>query len=248
MLLVWVYTIVSLLIVSLISFVGVLSLAVKSKNLDKWTMVMVSFAVGVIFGDVFIHLLPQITRNGFSQNSSFMILVGILIFFIIEKIVHWHHAHIGAEHNLIKPVAIMNLVGDGVHNFLDGILVGVSYLVSVPLGVATTLAVIFHEIPQEVSDFGVLVYGGLRVKKALLFNFLSAITAILGGAIAIVIGTKIQGFVDSLIPIAIGGFIYIAGSDLMPELHKETKIRDMAKQLIAIALGVGVMYLLLYLE
>lgn len=142
----------------------------------------------------------------------------------------------------------MNLVGDGIHNLLDGVLVGVSYLVSIPLGIATTLAVIFHEIPQEVSDFGILVYSGLRIKKALLFNFFSAITAVVGGALAIIIGAKLQGFTDSLIPITIGGFIYIAGSDLMPELHKETKIRDMAKQLIAITLGIGVMYALLFLE
>lgn len=248
MLSVWVYTIVSLLIVSLISFIGVLSLAVKVKNLGRWTTLLVSFAVGVLFGDVFIHLLPEITKDGFTQKSSFMILVGILIFFVIEKIVHWHHSHKGTEHTLIKPIAIMNLVGDGIHNFLDGVLVGVSYLVSIPLGIATTLAVIFHEIPQEVSDFGILVYSGLRIKKALLFNFFSAITAVVGGALAIIIGTKLQGFTDSLIPIAIGGFIYIAGSDLMPELHKETKIRDMAKQLLAIVLGIGVMYALLILE
>jgi zinc and cadmium transporter len=142
----------------------------------------------------------------------------------------------------------MNLIGDGVHNLIDGMLIGASYCVSIPIGIATTLAVVLHEIPQEIGDFGVLVHGGLSVKKALAFNFLSAVTAILGALISLVIGPHLADYSLSLLPITAGGFIYIAGSDLIPELQHEVKLSNSILQFSSIILGVGVMALLVLLE
>jgi zinc and cadmium transporter len=143
----------------------------------------------------------------------------------------------------------MNLFGDGVHNLIDGLIVGGSYIASVPLGIATTIAVIFHEIPQEIGDFGILIYGGFGKRKALMFNFLTALTAVIGVIIAFVLGSAIEGFVPLLIPFAAGNFIYIAGSDLIPELRKDTpEPKKSALQMVSLILGVLPMLLLLLLE
>jgi len=142
----------------------------------------------------------------------------------------------------------MNLIGDGVHNLIDGMLIGASYTVSIPIGIATTLAVILHEIPQEIGDFGVLLHAGLSIKKAFAFNFLSALTAILGAIISLFAGSHIEGYSSILLPITAGGFIYIAGSDLIPELQYECKLSTSVQQFIAIILGVGIMALLVLLE
>src|SRR5690606_7506091 len=128
--------------------------------------------------------------------------------------VHHGHAHHGhAHHDHAAPFATMNLVGDAAHNLIDGMIVAAAYLVSIPAGVVTTLAVMFHEIPQEIGDFGVLVYGGYEPRKALLYNFLSGLTAVLGAVLALVIGARVEGFADYLLPITAGAFLYVAGSD-----------------------------------
>jgi len=148
----------------------------------------------------------------------------------------------------IHPFAYMNLVGDALHNFIDGLVIAASYLVSIPVGIATTSAVLLHEIPQEIGDFGVMLHGGLSRTKALVLNFLTALTAVLG----VIIGLLLNNFIDNIqlfvIPIAIGGFIYIAGSDLIPELHKETDIKRSIIQIITFILGVLIMLSLLLLE
>jgi zinc and cadmium transporter len=148
----------------------------------------------------------------------------------------------------IHPFAYMNLVGDGFHNFIDGLIIAGSYLVNLQVGIATTLAVILHEIPQEIGDFGVLLHGGFSKSKALLLNFATALTAILGTIAVLIVGSKVQGLSSILLPIAAGGFIYIAGADLIPELHKETEFRGSLFQLFTFILGIGVMALLLLLE
>jgi len=140
-----------------------------------------------------------------------------------------------------------NLIGDGVHNLVDGLVIGASYLVGIPLGITTTIAIILHEIPQEIGDFGVLVHGGFTRKKALMLNLLTALTAVAGVIISLLIGTKIQNYTLFLLPFTAGGFIYIAGSDLIPELHKEVKPLKSLFQLIAILLGIGIMFLLTFL-
>lgn len=246
---VWIYSLVSVLIVSLISFVGILTLSINTKKLRKILLYLVSFSAGALFGDAFIHLLPKIIEEvGFGLNISIYVLFGIAFSFIIEKFIHWRHCHIPHSEEHIHPFAMMNLFGDGVHNFIDGLIIGASYLVSIPVGIATTLAVILHELPQEIGDFGVLLHGGFSRAKALLFNFVTALTAVFGAVISLFISSYVENITTFLIPFAAGTFIYIAGSDLIPELHKEVKVKKSIFQFIAIVLGVLVMLLMLQLE
>ncbi|MCH8003754.1 MAG: ZIP family metal transporter [Nanoarchaeota archaeon] len=245
---VWIYTLVSVLIVSLISFVGVLTLSIKADKLKKILLYMVSFSAGALFGDAFIHLLPEIIEEvGFGLNISIYVMIGIGFSFVIEKFIHWRHCHIPHSKEHIHPFAMMNLFGDGVHNFIDGIIIGASYLVNIPVGIATTLAVIFHELPQEIGDFGVLLHGGFSKAKALFFNFITALTAVFGAIVSLLIGSYVENITTFLVPFAAGTFIYIAGSDLIPELHKEVEIKKSLLQFISIVLGVSVMLFLLLL-
>jgi len=248
---VWAWTIGSVIVISLISLIGVVTLSLNKTKLKAILLILVSFAVGGLFGDAFIHLLPQSFKAlGVNLKTSLYILAGIFIFFILEKFIRWRHCHIPVSKEHIHPVAIMNLVGDGAHNMLDGMIVAASFVVSVPIGIATTLAVILHEIPQEIGDFGILIYSGITVKKALFLNFISALTAVVGAIIALILESRIRGFAMYLLPITAGGFLYIGGSDLIPELHKEdhVKISTSLLQLVAIMLGIGIMALLVFIE
>lgn len=244
---IWIYTLIAVVIVSLISFFGAIVMIIKQRFMKKILILMVSFAAGAMLGDVFLHMIPELAHEeALNLNSSIFILVGILIFFVLEKIIHWRHCHLSACKDHPHPLAFMNLVGDAVHNFIDGVLIAGSFMLSIPVGIATTIAVILHEIPQEMGDFGVLLHSGMKPRRALMFNFLSALTAVAGALIVLIIGTNIDitGFI---IPITIGGFLYIANADLIPELHKETKISQSVMQLISILIGAGIMLLLLLL-
>jgi zinc and cadmium transporter len=246
---IWIYTLTSVLIVSLLSFVGILTLSIKVNKLKKILLYMVSFSAGALFGDAFIHLLPEVVKEtGFRLNISFYLMFGIGFSFIAEKFIHWRHCHIPTSKQHIHPFAIMNLFGDAVHNFIDGLIIGASYLASIPVGIATTIAVILHELPQEIGDFGVLLYGGFSKMKALLFNFITALAAVFGAVISLLVSLYIENITTFLIPFAAGTFIYIAGSDLIPEIHKEVEVKKSLMQFIAITLGVIVMLALLLLE
>jgi zinc and cadmium transporter len=247
--LIWFYSLLSVFIVSSISIIGIFTLGIKQDRLKTILIYLISFSAGALFGDAFIHLLPElIEERGFSVISGISIVFGILMFFILEKFVHWQHCHMPVSKTHVHPFAYMNLVGDALHNFIDGLIIAASYLVSIPVGLATTSAVLLHEIPQEIGDFGVMIHGGLSRTKALLLNFLTALTAVLG----VVIGLLLNNYSDNIkyifIPLAIGGFIYIAGSDLIPELHKETNIKRSIIQIITFVLGILIMLSLLFLE
>lgn len=247
---VWLYSLISVFLVSFISLVGIITLSIKSQKLHKFLIYLISLSAGTLLGDAFFHLLPEISQQGLALKSSVFILLGITIFFFLEKVIHWQHCHSQVtEEKHIHPFAYTNLVGDGLHNFIDGLIIAGSYLVSVPTGIATTIAVILHEIPQEIGDFSVLIHAGFTKSKALTLNFLSALTAILGAIVALLL-TNISANIESfLVPIAIGGFIYIAGSDLIPEIHKHSqKISRSILQIISFLIGIGIMYLLLLLE
>jgi zinc and cadmium transporter len=245
---IWIYGLISVLIVGLISFIGIFTLSIKKDRLKKILLYLVSFSVGGLLGDAFIHLLPEAAEMGFKLNTSISILLGIVVSFIVEKFVQWRHCHIITSKEHPHPFAIMNLIGDSVHNFIDGLVIGASYISGVQLGITTTLAVAFHEIPQEIGDFAVLLYGGFSNKKALLINFASALTSIFGLIIVFMLTPVFKNLSSFLIPFAAGEFIYIASSDLIPELHKETKPKKSAIQLIAVILGIGLMLLLVFLE
>jgi zinc and cadmium transporter len=245
----WIFALLSVIIVSTISLIGILFLWVTEKKLKEIFTYLVSFAVGGLLGDVFLHMMPEIIDSGFQTTTAIILIAGILSSFIVERFLQWRHCHIPTSSDHPHSFAYMNLFGDSVHNLIDGLIIGGSYIVSIPLGVATTIAVIFHEIPQEMGDFGVLVYGGFTKKKALIFNFLTALTAVIGAVIALALGSTIECFTPLLLPFAAGNFIYIAGSDLIPELRKDTpELKKSALQFLSLIMGVIPMVLLLLLE
>ncbi|MDD5019563.1 MAG: ZIP family metal transporter [Candidatus Omnitrophica bacterium] len=245
----WIYALLSVFLVSIISLVGILALAIDERRLKRALLFLVSFAVGGLFGDVFIHILPEAFEEAVSPlRVSFGVIAGILLFFILEKFIYWRHCHAGVCDMHDKPVVWLNLIGDAFHNFIDGIIIGASYSVSFAIGITSTLAVVLHEIPQEIGDYGILVNGGLSRRKALGMNFLCALVAVLGAVTALLIGPHINDFADYALPLTAGGFIYLAGSDLIPELHREIRFSRSIFQLLSIICGVMVMALLLLLE
>ncbi len=244
----YLYAIISVLIVSLLSLIGVAYLSLKDKKFKKLLIYSVSFSAGALFGDVFFHLLPEaVEDSGLTIALSSSLLSGIIVLFIIEKFIHWRHCHFQSKSH-IHPFAFTNLIGDALHNLIDGLIIGASYLASIPVGIATTVAVILHEIPQEIGDFGILMHGGFSKSRALLFNFISALTAVVGALIALFLSSRVGNINNFLIPFAAGGFIYIAGSDLIPELHKEVKLRSSFIQLLMLLSGLAVMFLLALVE
>ncbi len=244
----WLYALSSVVIVSLLSLIGLATIALDENRLRKILMFMVSFAVGGLFGDVFIHIFPDVYGKGKDLAVSLGVLGGIFLFFVLEKFIYWRHCHSTECVAHTKPFVFLNLIGDAVHNFFDGVIIGASYTASIPLGIATTLAVVLHEIPHEVGDYGILIHGGLSRWRALFLNFVCATVAILGTILALFIGAKLKSFAFYAMPFTAGGFIYIAGSDLIPELHKEANIGRSLFQFAAIVLGVALMSLLILLD
>lgn len=242
---IWLYTITSVIIVSLASLIGLFTISIKIDKLKIFLTPLVSFAAGALLGGVFIHLLPEmVEEQSFTLNLSMLILLGIILFFILEKIICWRHCHIPTSKDHPHTLGIMNLLGDGLHNFTDGVIIAASYMAAIPLGIATTIAVLFHEIPQEIGDFSVLIYAGFSKTKALLFNLLSALLAVLGAIVTLSVGSNINSFVDFLIPITAGGFIYIATADLIPELKKEQGFSKSIWQFLSLCFGIIIMWLL----
>ena len=239
----WLYALGSVMVVSFISLVGVATLSLSRNLLNRILLFLVSFAVGSLLGGAFIHIIPEAFASDLNPLAvSASVLAGIILFFILEKFFRWRHCHLETTDDHVHPVVPMNIFGDAMHNFIDGILIGVSYAVSIPLGMATTVAVLLHEIPQEIGDFGILIHGGLTVKKALLFNFASALTSVIGVVLVLIIGTSMEGIVLYFLPMTAGGFIYIAGSDLIPELHHNTDVKVSILQLMALLGGIAVMF------
>jgi zinc and cadmium transporter len=247
---IWIYSITSVFIVSLLSFIGIVSLSIQIKNLKKILIYLISFSAGALIGDAFIHLLPEAVEicGGFNIDISLYVILGIIVSFVIEKFIHWRHCHLPTTSEHKHPFAWMNLFGDSIHNFIDGLIIGAAYIISIPVGIATTIAVILHEIPQEIGDFGVLIHGGFSVKKAILLNFATALTALFGTISVLFFGAQSGNLSFFLVPFAAGNFIYIASTDLIPELHKETTVSKSIFQLICFIFGVCVMLLLLLLE
>jgi zinc and cadmium transporter len=232
----------SVIAVSLIAFVGILFVGLKESLLKRILTALIGFASGTLLGGAFLHLLPEAIEMN-EATAFYYVIIGIVSFFALEKFLYWRHCH--EEECPVHMFVYLNLIGDGVHNFIDGMIIAATYIISFAagnyhLGFATTLAVISHEIPQEIGDFGVLIYGGLSKRKALTYNFLSAVTAILG-AITTYFLTYVQSVETLLVPFAAGGFIYIAATDLMPELHKKSRAGASIVQLLAIVLGIGLM-------
>lgn len=248
----------SVTLVSLVSLVGLVTLALDEARVRRTATLFVSFAVGALLGDAFIHLIPETFGDSVSRRAalgrSLLILGGMLLFFVVEKLLRRDHdarrAHLHGRSSVGRPeLAAINLIGDGTHNLIDGLLIGASYMASPALGVSTTIAVLLHEIPQELGDFGILIHSGLPVRKAVLLNLASASVAIVGTVIALLVGSFVQHAIVSLfLPVTAGGFVYIAAADLIPELQHDRSLRGAVRQTVLIAAGIAVMGMLTLLE
>ena len=233
----------SILLVSLVSLVGVFLLSLHERFLKKAMPYLVSFSTGALLGNVFLHILPELALEGGGfEQSLFIVLIGFLFSFVLEKFIYWRHCHDMECASHVHPVGSLILVGDAAHNIIDGVLITTAYLVSIPLGMATTLAVLLHEIPQEFGDFAVLIHSGYSKTRALIFNFISALFAFIGAALVLVLARDVSGLEMLLLPLVAGNFLYIAGSDLIPELHRESHIQKSLWQLFWMIAGIGVMW------
>ncbi len=256
MLFTWIFG--SILLVGVVSLIGVFALALKDALLHRLLFLLVPLAAGALIGDSLFHLLPESFEANTGPLASIAVIAGVLTFFILEKFLHWHHAHHGKEEEHMghdctdhdrrpKHLAPLVITADAVHNFIDGAIIAGSFLVSIPLGIATTIAVLLHEIPQEIADFGLLLHSGLSKGRALLFNFLSALTAFLGAGFALLL-SDIENFSVFALAFTGGSFLYIAIADIVPELHKEKRLAHGLIQLTCLLIGISAMGALLFLE
>jgi zinc and cadmium transporter len=234
------YIFLATFLVSLISFVGVLCLAIKENILNKILLILIGLSAGALMGGAFLHLLPEAVENSTGLNVYLFVLIGFILFFLIEKVLHWRHCHKGECD--VHTFQYMNLVGDSIHNFIDGMIMAASFVVSIPLGITTTIAISTHEIPQEIGDFGVLLYGGFSKKKAILLNFVVALTAVMGGIVGYFVSSLIDNIVLFILPFAAGGFLYIAATDLVPEIRKELDMKKYMVTLLVFICGILIMW------
>ena len=244
----WLPAIVSVVVVSLISFVWLFTLSLQGETLKRLMFVLISFAAGTLLGDTFLHIFPELAEEiGFELPVGLSILGAMLLFYLLENVIHWHHYHHISDEDK-HPVGTLNLVGDGFHNLIDGMIIGAAYLVDLRLGIATTMAVAFHEIPQEIGDFAILIHSGFSKTRALVLNFISALVAVIGVLLVIWFGQVVEGLLPLLLAFTAGGFIYIATVDLIPELHKEVRIGKSALQLVFLIAGIALMAFFTLLE
>jgi len=227
---------IAVFLISLISFVGAFTLFLKRNLLTRLLLLFIAFSAGAMLGGAFLHLLPESLSLG--ENLFVYAIFGIVLFFLLEKFLYWRHCHVGICE--VHPFTYLNLVGDGIHNFVDGMIIAASFMSGTELGISTTVAVALHEVPQELGDFSVLIYGGMDSKRALFYNFLSALTAV-AGALFVYFFFSFASLGKYLLPFAAGGFIYIASSDLIPELHKARRISDSVAQFLLFLLGIALM-------
>ena len=252
----------SVLAISLASLAGALTLSLGRARLERIIFLLVSFAVGAMMGGALLHLIPESYEAlGGGPRTGLLVLAGVLAFFVLEKFLHWRHQHgapealagatghsHGHSHGLeagAAPFALVNLVGTIAHNVIDGAIVAASYMVSIQTGIVTTIAVMLHEIPQEIGNFGVLVYGGYSPRRALFYNFVAGLGGLAGAGLVLVLGAGFEGLADYLLPITAGAFLYIAGSDLIPELNRRHSYpaSKAVGQLLMMLLGIAVMAL-----
>ncbi len=217
------WTLGSVGLISILSLIGAITLLLTASRVKIVLYILVAFSAGAMMGGAFFHLLPEALSEISAMQTFTTMLLGFSLFFLLERLILWHHCH----HNdtcKVHPFTYLNLVGDGIHNFIDGFIIAIAYSISLEVGMVATLAIILHEIPQELGDFGVLVYGGFRPKSALFLNFITAIFAIIGAIAGCLLKDTLGNYLPYVLPFAAGNFIYIAGSDLIPELHKEPQV------------------------
>lgn len=230
----------SSILVGLPSLAGAVTLSMREDMFRKIIFMLVSLSTGVLMGASLLHLIPEAIRQVEVRTVMLITLLGFSSFFLLERVMRWRHCH--EDECDVHPVTYLALIGDSLHNFIDGVIIAGSYLIDFNVGVVTTIAVLLHEVPQELGDFAVLVHGGFSKNRALVFNFLTAMTSVLGAFIGYFLLVS-ENFVVYILPFAAGNFLYIASSDLIPELHKETEIRRSATSFGVFLLGLGLMIL-----
>lgn len=242
------YGFLSVVGVSMVSLFGAMFLFIKESNIKKMVLPLVGLATGALFGDAFLHLIPEaLESETVGEYVPLFILLGIVCFFAFERFLHWHHHHDVEGHEGELPLGKMILVSDALHNFIDGVIIAVAFATDTTVGIATTIAVVLHELPQEIGDFGLLIHSGYSRAKALWYNFVSALFAIVGFVVALFFIVS-EDFLVLVSAFAAGSFVYIAGSDLVPALHNTRSTKDSFKAFVGFLLGILVMYLLLFLE
>lgn len=240
---IFIFILIATIVDSLVSLVGIFTLSKNEKFLRHILLDLVAMAAGSLIAGAFLHLLPESIGLLGPIIPLQVTLFSFIGFFLFEKILRWHHCH-NPDHESLHVVGYMNLAGDMVHNFLDGVVIAGAFVTSIPLGIATTMAIIFHEIPQEFGDFAILVHSGFTVRKALLFNIMVGATAVLGGIAGYFATVAVEGLAPYLLSVAAGGFLYIAASDLIPEIHKENSLKKTITLIITFLAGVAIMFLI----
>lgn len=241
-------------VASLFSLIGIYALSLKEKTLHSILLMLIAFSAGSILGVAYFDLLPEaieLAREYFEESFAYIyITIGFILFFFIERFIYWYHGHghetdISAEtadRAAAKGFVYLNLIGDGIHNFVDGMVIAVSFLTGLSVGLAATVAVIFHELPQEMGDYGILIFGGFKRGKALLLNFLVALTVILGGISGVLLIETVEALSGLLIALSAGGFIYLAASELIPELQEEKSFKKSVVQFALFILGIALIW------
>lgn len=245
----WIVTVTFL--ISLVAFIGALVLFLREKILNRILLILVAFSAGALIGGAFLHLIPEaIHEIGVDEMSIFAtfsyLLIGFCTFFVLEQLIRWHHHH-ATLHPKIMPFSYLTLISDGIHNFIDGLVIAASFMVNFHIGITTSLAIALHEIPQEIGDFGVLVYGGLDKVKALSLNYISAITVVVGGIVGFLLYGYLGKSIAILLPFAAGNFIYIASTDLIPEIRfKQSIVKSLTRFVVFLA-GIGLMLIIRFM-
>ncbi len=238
------WIIFSTLIISIFALVGVITLHLKQKLLDKILLSLVALSAGALMGGAFLHLMPEAVEMAGGEILIYS-LFGFILFFLVEKVFHWRHCHKGVCD--VHTFGYMNLIGDSIHNFIDGLIIAVAFVTNIPLGITTAIAIALHEIPQEIGDYGVLVYAGYKKSKALLMNFIVALMVVFGGIVGFFASSLVEQFTMILLPLAAGGFIYIAASDLIPEIRNIKSLKHSTITFIIFLMGILIMWLVKFI-
>lgn len=226
---------------SVVSFSGALIVILNHAFARRFAHWVLGFAIGALLGVTFFDILPEAVHDIGADAAFRYVVVGILVFFLLEKIVLWYHYHREQYH--VHAYTYLVLVGDAVHNFIDGVALALAFLVSLQLGIATTIAVILHEVPQEIADFGLLLRGGFGRRRAVIVNFLVSLTTIIGALLGYVFGSHLVSVLPYALAIIAGNFLYLALSDLLPETHEhEEGTAHFMVQVLLMVLGVTVMH------
>ena len=229
------------LLMSLIAIIGGLFILLPEPTLQRWLKPMVAFAAGSLIGGALFHMLPHALADAgpHAHHAMLWVAVGFTLFFALDQLLEWHHCHKPPSQH-VRPLGPLLLIGDGAHNLLGGLAIGAIFLVDIRAGIAAWVAAAMHEIPQEIGDFGAIVHAGYSKKRALLYNFISALTFPLGGVIAWAAGQHMD--IHFLIALGAGNFLYIAGADMLPEVKRAERFSESLTRFGFFVLGVTLLY------